>query len=637
MTEEFKPQYTFTDDRLNELKQLFPEVFEDGVFNLDTLKTLIGDFSTDNTAKEDFGLNWVGKKDARKIVAKPPTGTLEPCLGEGVNEDNTENIFIEGENLEVLKIIRKSYMGKIKMIYIDPPYNTGNDFIYKDTFADSTEDYLRKTGEKSDEGLLVSNPSSSGRFHANWLSFMYPRLRLAKDLLVNGGSIFVSIGVEEFSNLKALLDEIFGEENFVEVFSWVKTSTPPALATKSRKTNEYILCYENLKGGFKYNGVPLDGGDQPLLNRGNSNRILEFPKDKVYFRFNNSSFNGELKAGSGERVKLLNDVIIIDGYSTSNIKLEGEFKWDSDFLKNEIDINTTFIIKSDKLSIRFIRDEDGFKRPTNFIKDKLITPLINKPINNVGTNETASSELEELFGIKVFDFPKPSSLIKYIMNFNTIEGDIVMDFFAGSNSTGSGVFSNAKDGKKLNYICVQLPEVIIAKGDTGKNAINYLNERGLPNNVAELSKERLRLLISKHYENQGFKVYKQNTSSIYKWQEFIPERDGAIPDLFSKLELSYKNPLQDGVTTQYFITEVILQEGFPLTAKQEEVVPGIFKITHNWVPFTLYTSMLYSFKNIDFAKLKLQETDHFVCLDKAFEGNDALKQQLDNKCKLFTI
>ncbi len=158
MAEEFKPQYSFTDDRLNELKQLFPEAWEDGVFNVDTLRSLIGDYSTDNSVKEHFGLNWVGKQDARKIASKPPTGTLKPAPGEGVNEDNTENLFIEGENLEVLKILRKSYMGKIKMIYIDPPYNTGNDFIYNDTFGDSTEDYLRKSGDKSEEGLLVSNP-----------------------------------------------------------------------------------------------------------------------------------------------------------------------------------------------------------------------------------------------------------------------------------------------------------------------------------------------------------------------------------------------------------------------------------------------------------------------------------------------
>lgn len=637
MAEQFKPQYSFTEDRLNELKQLFPEAWEDGVFNVDTLKTLIGEYSTDNNVKEHFGLNWVGKQDARKIAAKPPTGTLKPCPGEGVNEDNTENVFIEGENLEVLKILRKSYMGKIKMIYIDPPYNTGNDFIYNDSFADSTEDYLRKTGDKSDEGLLVSNPKSSGKYHANWLSFMYPRLRLAKDLLTNGGSFFVSIGVEELNNLKTLLDEIFGEENFVEIFSWVKTSTPPALSTKSRKTNEYILCYEKQKGGIKYDGAPLEGGDQPLLNRGNSQRILSFSREKVFFRFNNIPFTGEFKAGSGDRVKLLNDIKIIDGYSTTDFNLKGEFKWSEEFLEKEINNNTSFIIKSSNFSIRFIRDEDGFKRPTNFIKDKILSPLLNKTSNNIDTNETASSELMDLFGSKVFDFPKPVSLLKYLMNFNTASGDYIMDFFAGSNSTGNAVFQHFKDGKKLKYICVQLPEEISQKEQSGINATDYLNKKKLPLKVSELSKERLRLAISQNFSKQGFKVFKQNKSTIYKWQDFIPQQDGIIPDLFSKLELAFKNPLLDGTQTQDFITEVILQEGFPLTAKQEEAISGVFKITHEWVPFNLYVSMLQSFKNIDLDQLHLKETDHFICLDKAFESNDALKQAIDNQCKLFTI
>lgn len=637
MPQEFTPQYSFTDDRLNELKDLFPEAWEDGVFNVDTLKTLIGDFSTDNSVKEHFGLNWVGKQDARKIAAKPPTGTLKPCLGEGVNEDTTENIFIEGENLEVLKILRKSYMGKIKMIYIDPPYNTGTDFIYKDTFADSTEDYLRKTGQKSDEGLLVSNPKSSGKYHANWLTFMYPRLRLAKDLLVNGGSIFISIGVEEVNNLKTLMDEIFGEENFVEIFSWVKTSTPPALATKSRKTNEYILCYENLKGGFKYNGVPLDGGDQPLLNRGNKERILTFPKNKVFFRFNNLPLTGTFTAGSGDRVELIEDIIVENGYSTTDIKLKGEFKWDDDFLIKELKEETTFIIKSEKFSIRFIREGDGFKRPTNFIKERIFNPLINKTDNGVGTNENATSELDDLFEAKVFDYPKPTTLLHYLINFNTESGDYVMDFFAGSNSTGSGVFKHFSEGKKLKYISVQIPDEISDKEDTGRNAINYLTENNFPTNIFELSKQRLKLTIQKFYPDQGFKIYKQVNSTIYKWQEFNSEQDGSLPDLFSKMELAYKNPLQEGVTTHDFITEVLLQEGFPLVAKQEEVASGIFKINHEWVPYTLYVTMLYNFKNTDFSKLQLKDTDHFVCLDKAFEGNDALKQTIDNQCKLYTI
>jgi len=196
MAEELKPKSSFVDEKVFHLRQLFPEAFEDDVPNFQIISEILGINSSLNE-KEFYGINWVGKKDSRRITSKPSTGTLKLCKGEGINEDKAGNIFIEGENLEVLKILRKSYAGTVKVIYIDPPYNTGNDFVYKDDFSDSTEDYLTKSGELSDEGLLVSNPKSTGKFHANWLSFMYPRIRLAKDFLKEDGVLFISIDENE--------------------------------------------------------------------------------------------------------------------------------------------------------------------------------------------------------------------------------------------------------------------------------------------------------------------------------------------------------------------------------------------------------------------------------------------------------
>ena len=226
------------------------------------------------------------------------------------------------------------------MIYIDPPYNTGNDFIYVDNFSESTDDYLQESGQKDDEGnRLVANTESNGRFHSDWLSMLYPRLKLAKNLLKDNGLIFISIGVEELSNLKKISDEVFGEGNFIEIFSWVKTSTPPGLSTKSRKTNEYILCYEKNKNGIKYNGEPLDGGDAPLLNTGNSNRVLRFPKDKVFFKYLDS---GIIVAGQSDKVRSVDDIKIKNGYSIEDFELEGEFKWSQEFLDEEIVKGTSF-------------------------------------------------------------------------------------------------------------------------------------------------------------------------------------------------------------------------------------------------------------------------------------------------------
>jgi adenine-specific DNA-methyltransferase len=637
MPQDFKPQYTFTDDRLNELKQLFPEAWEDGVFNVDTLKTLIGDFSTDNSVKEHFGLNWVGKQDARKIAAKPPTGTLKPCLGEGVNEDTTENIFIEGENLEVLKILRKSYMGKIKMIYIDPPYNTGNDFIYNDTFADSTEDYLRKTGEKSDEGLLVSNPKSSGKYHASWLTFMYPRLRLAKDLLKEDGVIFISIGEDEIDNLTLMSKEIFGEENFLG-----------CAARVSKKANnqgdfwspnfDYVLTFTKNRNNVRpfFGGVNTkeykhqdESGNRkgelyqlirlymtsldPLRGCNNQRYWIECP-DGTFVIPPGKIFPKELKDGAFIPPITGDDKV---------------WRWS---YKSYLEKKEQLLVKKVKSSN--LIDQDGNPAKWNVFTKTYLNDVIAKSSAKPNSlieehiNQKSSHELNEL-NIP-FSFAKPSSLIKYLSEIMQIDKeDIIMDFFAGSASSGHSVIDlNSSDNGNRKFILIQLPEKIEEKSDAYKKGFKYINE---------ISKKRLTHVIDNLDKTQGFKVFKQDNSTIYKWQDFKSEQDGALPDLFSKMELAYKNPLQDGVTTQDFITEIILQEGFPLTAKQEEVASGIFKITHEWLPYTLYATMLYSFKNTDFSKLQLQDTDHFVCLDKAFESNDALKQTIDNQCKLFTI
>ncbi|WP_019669914.1 site-specific DNA-methyltransferase [Eudoraea adriatica] len=611
MAEEFTPQYSFTDDRLNELKQLFPEAFEDGVFNLNTLKELIGEYSTDSSVKEHFGLNWMGKQDARRIAAKAPTGTLKPCPGEGVNEDSTENIFIEGENLEVLKILRKSYMSKIKMIYIDPPYNTGNDFIYNDTFADSTEDYLRKTGEKSDEGLLVSNPKSSGKYHANWLSFMYPRLRLAKDLLKEDGVIYISIDDNELDNLKKICDEIYGEENYRGTIIRCTGTRMGSGNTKISSELDYALIYTKTEK-FRFSGLPMELKDLKIYD-------LEDEKGRYLLR--------SLRRTGGEnrredRPSMFYPVISPDKEEVFPIAPEG---WESRWVCSEDTYKK--LLKEGEIEWKKVTKK-GIGKWQVYQKHYLgeATKFASNLWNDIEGNKKATRELNEIFdGIKYFDHPKPVDFLKRIINISNVNNDdLILDFFSGSASTGHAAFE--LESKHVNFILIQLPEICNEKTNAYRDG--YLK-------ISDIGKERLKRISSKL--KKGFKVYKQNTSTIYKWQEFVPDQDGALPDLFNNLELAYKTPLQDGVITQDFITEVILQEGFPLTSEQVEVVSGIFKITHEWVPYTLYVTMLYSFKDTDFGKLDLQHTDHFVCLDKAFEGNDSLKQQFDNQCKLFTI
>lgn len=534
---------------------------------------------------ESYEFTWVGKQEARREAAKPITKTLRPCIEESVDWDTTKNLYIEGDNLEVLKLLQNSYMGKVKMIYIDPPYNTGNDFIYQDDFTQDRSEYDLDAGNVDEEGnRFRKNTHTNGRFHSDWCSMMYSRLLVARKLLRNDGAIFISIGVEELSNLKSICDEIFGEQNFIEIFSWVKTSTPPSLAIKSRKTNEYILCYEKNRSNIEYEGEKLDGGDQPLLNSGNPKAVLKFPEGVIFF--NKEKFpNGIYSPMKPDKVKLLNEIEIVDGYTNCEVLLEGEFKWTQEFLNQEIAKGTTFIIKSNKLSIRFIRNEEGYKKPTNFIPEKYTTPIISKKNSEVGTNENASSELAQLMGKEVFSYPKPVSLVDYILNFVCRENDIVMDFFSGSGTTAEAVFTNnLKHRKNLQLILVQLAEDLDANlkvADqrsklTVQNGITLLDSIGKPHKLTELAKERIRR-AGKQIKNEldltsqtldvGFRVFKCDESNM-KDVYFEPK------DLQQQDLINFMDNIKEDRTDLDLLFDCMLKWGVQLSEPIEKKLVG---------------------------------------------------------------
>lgn len=615
------------------LAELFPncvtETAEGKAIDFDLLKQELSHAVVEGN-KERYRLEWPGKKEAIVTANIPTTKTLRPVREDSVEFDNTENLYIEGDNLEVLKLLQESYLGQIKIMAIDPPYNTGSDFVYRDNFKQEVDEYQKETGQRdSYNQRLLQNPETSGRFHSDWLSMMYPRLKLARNLLADNGVIFVSIGVEEVANLKKIMDEIFGEDNFIEIFSWVKTSTPPALSTKSRKTNEYILCYEKSWNPFKYNGEALDGGDQPLLNSGNSERVLLFPKDKVYFNKNKFP-NGKLLPSKPDRVELIDEIVIQNGFSTSDFKLKGEFKWTQDFLNEEIKKGTKFIIKSDKLSIRFIRDEEGFKRPTNFIKEKYTTPLLNKTENGVGTNENASSELGALMESDLFSYPKPVSLIKYLINFIAEENDIVLDFFSGSGTTAESTMSwSAELEKPLKYIMVQLPENLeenLKSADANskkliENGIQFLKELEKPLLITELAKERIRRAAKKIKEetgaaiDYGFRVYRLDESNMqdvyYRPQDYKQE----ALDLFA-------DNVKPDRTADDLLAQVMLDWGLPLSLKIEQVkIAGkqVFKVAGD----SLYACFDKGIDE-DFAKAIAQDKPlRIVFRDNGFKNDTA--------------
>lgn len=566
---------------LSFLKENYPNVIRDTEINIEELKAVLG-LPIDEKVN-GYGLNFVGRNFARAKYAQKTEKELRLNSSLSKNIDTTENLVLKGDNLDSLKILKNHYSGQIKCIYIDPPYNTDKDeFVYPDKFDKEEAEVLGLANLSESDFARMDFSFKTKKSHNGWLAFMYPRLLLARDLLSNDGAIFISIDDNEQSNLKLLCDDVFGEENFVELFSWTKTATPPALSHKSRKTNEYILCYEKNKNSYKYFGEELDGGDQPLLNDGNKVGQLVIPKDKVKFNLE----DGVYQAGTYHRIKLLETIEIKDKVSNKDLSIEGRFKWQQSFLDAEVKKGTTFIVKSKKFSVRFQRFEDeSYKTPTNHIRDKIITPLLDKENGNVDTNETASSQLEELFGSKVFDFSKPVSLIKYLINFLVNDDDIILDFFAGSGTTGHAVMELNKDGGNRRYIICQIDEPIDPAKK--KEAYDFCIANNLEPVISSITIERLK--------RAGEKIVKDVENENSK-NELFDEDKKQVPDIGFKVFDSVEAPkLKVDDKGQISITEnetdalsriynMIFTVGLdePIQVPEEVVKDCIYKIGNHY-------------------------------------------------------
>ena len=524
--------------------------------------------------EERYQFTWPDKKKSVLLANAPINKTLRPCREESVDYDNTENLYIEGDNLEALKLLQETYLGKIKMIYIDPPYNTGNDFVYADDFAQSTDEYLENSGQYDDYGnRLVTNTESNGRFHTDWLNMIYPRLKIAKDLLADDGVIFISIDDNELENLKKVCDEVFGEQNFATQFIWTKTATPPSLSHKCRKTVEYVLCYEKSLDNTRYFGSLLSGGDVPLLNTGNPVKELVFPVGSVRFNFVK---NGTVRSGSYDKVELLDDIVVSNGENQNQFRMKAEFKWGKPMLNTEVANGTYFVCKTEKLSIRFQRpyDDSNFKTPNNFLNLEL-----NKEIG-IGTNESAVKELEELGLSKFFDFPKPVSLVKYLINMiaKFDKEAIILDFFSGSATTAHSVMKlNAEDNGNRKFIMVQLPEETDEKSEAYKAGYK---------NICEIGKERIRRAAKKIAEENpkaqfdgGFRVLKCDS---YNMKEVYYNPAEYEPSLFSRLE----DNIKEDRTPEDLLFQVMLDLGVLLSSKIEETtIAGkkVFNVEDNYL------------------------------------------------------
>ncbi len=371
---------------------------------------------------EKYNLNWKGKSQAL-LEVESATNTIVVYVPEG-SATNSNNLFIEGDNIDALKHLKSAYFGKIDAICIDPPYNTGNkNFVYEDNF---------------------------GSTHDSWLSMIYPRLILSKDLLTPNGIIFISIDQNELANLKIICDEIFGKDNFIDIFNWVKTETPANLAKKSKKVIEYILCYQNNKDSQKFTGIKKESkSTNGLLNQTNKVNTLRFPENIVKTKLPNQIIVKGLYGTDSYDIELLEDTEICEGVFIKPVILRSKFKWTQSNLDLEISKSTELFILSNKLSPSYQKKEYSAEVPPNLINSKV----------GVDTNEIASFYLDKMFGGRVFDYPKPVSLIKYLLKFNNNLNGVYLDFFAGSGTLAEAVIDlNNEDSGSRSFICVQFPE-----------------------------------------------------------------------------------------------------------------------------------------------------------------------------------
>lgn len=465
---------------IQKLKSILPEAFYNGKLDVEQLKHLLD--SSLLHEEEYFGLTWPGKTGAYQLINSPANTTLIPLPKDSINWDATENIFIEGENLDALKILQEKYYSKIKTIYIDPPYNTGNNsFTYGDKFSITSGEYLSRNGRRyTQAGSVLQGNKHNGHFHANWLSMMFPRLILAHKLLRDDGIIFVSIDDNEIANLKIIMDEIFGADNYIDIFCWAKSETPANLSKKSKKVVEYILCYQKNKTSEKFKGIRKKSiSSNGLLNQSNKVNTLVFPANIVRTKIADQKIKKGIYGTDKYYIELLESTEVRNGLFILPVSLKAKFKWTQPKLNMEINKGTIINIPTMRFSPSYERLEYDAEVPPNLINSKV----------GVATNETAGSDLAILFGAKVFDFPKPPSLIKYLLGFSDDADGIILDFFAGSGSTAQAVLEmNAKDNGNRKFICVQHNEKTPAKSIARKHGFET---------ISQITKKRIELVLKK--------------------------------------------------------------------------------------------------------------------------------------------
>ncbi|TCK69972.1 site-specific DNA-methyltransferase [Lonepinella koalarum] len=598
-----RQDFAFNLTRLQQLKSLLPEIFCENEIDFDKFKALFSEQIA--TTPDRYMLNWAGKSEAYHTLQSPSFKTLTPCPQESVNFENSDNIFIEGENLDVLKILQKSYFNSVKMIYIDPPYNTGNDFVYHDNFASRLDDYQQQSGEKDENGLLkkafVRNSKENGHYHSNWLNMMLPRLHLAKNLLKDDGVIFISIDDNEQAQLKLLCDEVFGEENFVACVSR-STGTPTGGGGLSQIVNEldYLLVYSKSsevtlsglemteeeasiydradeKGKYLIRPLRRTGGEDRREDRPTMYYALQAPDNSLVYPIAPAGYESRWICGQEKYNELLKNELI---------------EWKNN--QGKWTVYQKFYL------------EGRLKQAGNLWAD-------------VEGNKKATRDVKNLFNnTKVFDFPKPIGFLSKILKISTNSDDLILDFFAGSCTTAHAVMQlNAKDNGNRRFICVQMPELTDEKSEAFKAGFK---------NIAEISKERIRRAGKQIAENNpdkpldtGFKVFKLSDSHFKQWQS--PNME----NLAQQLEF-FIDPVADFAEPQAMLYEILLRLGLKLSIKVRLENDVFWLDDENG---KRYAILLSEANEALFNQIIEQQPLKVVMLDRLFNGNDALKKNTE--------
>lgn len=614
-------------ENVQKLKALFPEIVSEDKIDFEKLQAVLGEYiETDN---ERYNFTWNGKGKALRLAQTPSTGTLRPCREESKDWDTTQNLYVEGDNLEVLKLLQKTYHNKIKMIYIDPPYNTGNDFVYPDDYKANLENYLKITGQVDEEDRRIStNSEAGGRYHTDWLNMMYPRLRLARNLLNDKGVIFISIDDNEADNLKKLCNEIFGEDNFVAQLVWQKKTGAGARGKGYIGLHEYILCYAK--------SITVDWDLMAPLAK--KTKAMYNKKDEYCDKLGPYA-TWPLDTTSMDERTNLRFPIFHDGYE---IWPKKQWLWSRDRVETAQKENKLIFNHNQKEDSWTVRFKGYLFDETGEVKLGKPTTMFIGPYTQEGTKD-----FEQFFSRDIFPFPKPVALLKQILAISinqSDDDDIILDFFSGSSTTSQAVLElNSEDGGNRKFIMVQLPE-LCAEG-TGAAKAGYKN-------ICEIGKERIRRVGEKIVNSEelrvkgeqgdqvtlnfalltlnsnerssldvGFKVFKLDSSNLKKWN---PDYD----NLEASLEGMVSNYV-DGRTELDVVYEIMLKYGIDLTFPVEEYNfsgKKVYSIGFGALVICLDSDITTSLAQ-DIIKLKEEltpETMRVVFKDNGF-ANDAAK------------